>query len=90
MTIKASLTYSRLSNHLSANDILNKQQYGFRKKYSTEHALLQLVNYISSSLDTRKFVLGVFLDLSKAFDTVSHDILTAKLNRYELKNTALS
>ena len=61
----------------------------FAKKHSTEHALLQLINYIASALDNNKFALGVFLDLSKAFDTVSHDILIAKLKRYGVEGTAL-
>ncbi len=56
---------------------------------TTEHALIQLVNYISSALDNKKFALGVFLDLSKAFDTVSHNILIAKLSRYGVEDVAL-
>ncbi len=83
------LVFSRLLNHLDANNILYKHQYGFRKRHSTEHALIQLVNYISSALDNKKFALGVFLDLSKAFDTVSHNILIAKLSRYGVEDVAL-
>lgn len=83
------LVYERLNKHLIVNNIIYKHQYGFRKKYSTEHALIQLVNYISKALDNKKFALGVFLDLSKAFDTVSHDILISKLNRYGVEGTAL-
>ncbi len=83
------LVFSRLFNHLDANNILYKHQYGFRKRHSTEHALIQLVNYISSALDNKKFALGVFLDLSKAFDTVSHNILIAKLSRYGVEDVAL-
>ncbi len=47
------------------------------------------MNYISSALDNKKFALGVFLDLSKAFDTVSHNILIAKLSRYGVEDVAL-
>ena len=83
------LIYSRISTHLLENNILYCHQYGFRKKYSTELALLQLVNNISSALEDEKFVIGVFLDLTKAFDTVNHKILVSKLNRYGLQDVAL-
>jgi len=61
----------------------------FRKRHSTEQALIQLVNHISSALDNQKYALGVFLDLSTAFDTVSHNILIAKLSRYGVEDVAL-
>ena len=83
------LIYSRISDHLLQNNILYCHQYGFRKKYSTEQALLQLVNNISSALEDEKYVLGVFLDLTKAFDTVNHKILVSKLKRYGLQDVAL-
>ncbi len=65
------LVFSRLFNHLDANNILYKHQYGFRKRHSTEHALIQLVNYISSALDNKKFALGVFLDLRHSIWSVT-------------------
>ena len=82
--------YSRILKHLQENNILHDHQYGFRKKHSTEHALLQLTNIISSAMDQKKFALGVFLDLTKAFDTVNHSILIAKLNRYGVEDIALN
>lgn len=52
-------------------------------------APLQLVNKISTALDEKQFVLGIFLDLSKAFDTINHSILISKLNKYGLQDVAL-
>ena len=84
------LVYIRVSKHLNDINILYEHQYGFSKKHSTEHALLHLTNIISSAMDKRKFAIGIFLDLSKAFDTVNHSILIDKLNRYGVKDIALS
>ena len=66
---------SRLENYLETNNILHKNQFGFRRKVSTCTALLQLVDKISTSIDKRKTTIGVFIDLAKAFDTVDHQIL---------------
>lgn len=76
------LVYTRVITHLNDNDILYKHQYGFRKKHSTYMALLHLIDKISTALDKNMFAIGIFLDLSKAFDTVDHDILLSRLYRY--------
>ena len=50
-------------------------QFGFHKNYSTSHAMIHLINRISLEIDQRKTTVGDFLDLSKAFDTLDHQIL---------------
>ena len=59
--------------------MLYKYQFGFRKSHSTSHAIITLVNKVSRALDTRKFVLGLYLDIKKAFDAVPHSILLERL-----------
>ena len=67
------------------SNIIYKYQFGFRKRYSTNHALLSIVEQIRSNLDKNKFACGVFVDLQKAFDTVDHKILISKLLHYGIK-----
>ena len=67
-------------------NILYDQLYGFRSKHSTQHAILDIVNTILQNMDNAKFSCGVFIDLKKAFDTVNHDILLAKLENYGISS----
>ena len=78
-----------VNNFLYKNDIIYKYQFGFRKKHSTQHAIITLVDRITSSLDSGNLVIGVFLDLKKAFDTVDHQILTKKLFSYGIRGNTL-
>ena len=71
--------YKRLINFLNKFNILSNNQYGFRKNGSTTYALIQLYDKRSDAIDQGKVTLGLFIDLSKAFHTVNHDILVAKL-----------
>ena len=76
------LMYNRLIFFLDKYNILYQNQFGFRQGHSTHHALIALVDKITKSLDNRDIVIGVFLDLKKAFDTVNHKILLKKLYHY--------
>ena len=83
------IVYNRLINFLNKYDILSRNQYGLRKKYSTAHALIQLYDNISIALDNEKVTLGLFIGLSKAFDTVNHEVLLDKVEHYGVHGIAL-
>ena len=70
--------YNRLIHFINANTILYGYQFGFRKQHSTYMALIILADKIATALDKGNLALGVFLDFSKAFDTVDHKILLHK------------
>ena len=81
------LMYNRLIEYINENKLLYKYQFGFQKGKSTYMAVLTLVDTIS--LDNGDYVIGVFLDFSKAFDTVDHNILLKKLEKYGIQRAAL-
>ena len=81
--------YNRLSNYLNELNILCKNQYGFRKGYSTSFGLIDLYDKISVALDNKEFAVGIFMDLSKAFNTVNYEILFKKLNHHGIRGKAL-
>ena len=84
------IIYNRLYKFLTSKGVLQDEQFGFRKGHSTSHALHKSVHSISNSLANGKHVLGVFIDLSKAFDTLDHGILLHKLYTYGIRGTAHS
>ena len=73
-----------MHKHLSSfieKKILYNAQYGFRENYSTQHAILDIVNRIQSNTEAGLYSCGVFIDLKKAFDKVDHTILLRKLSK---------
>ena len=84
------IIYTRLIKFFMANGILHEDQFGFRKGHSTTHALHKSVDIITNSRERGKHVLGIFIDLSKAFDTLDHRTLISKLENYGVRGTALT
>ena len=74
--------YNRLCQYLTENKVLYLKQFCFQTGHSTEHTIVQLVNQFLESFEYNEYALGVFIDLSKAFDTVDHLIILKKLELY--------
>ena len=79
----------RLTDFLDKFNILNDNQFGFRKHHSTIHAMINLLDTSLEGLEKRMAVGGIFLDISKAFDSVDHSILINKLEHYGIRGIAL-
>ncbi len=76
------IVYNRAYDFLCKNNVLYNKQYGFRTNHSTYMAVLDFVNIVSKAIDNDMYTLGIFMDLSKAFDTIDHGILLQKLYHY--------
>ena len=79
------LIHKRVLSFLDKHDVLYSKQFGFRKQHSTIHALNTAITQVLHSLEKNHTVFGIFLDFSKAFDTVKHDILLDKLEHYGIR-----
>lgn len=79
----------KITKHLQSNKLLAASQYGFRNNHSTDHAIVELIDRVTDKMDSKLWTSGIFLDLSKAFDTLDHKILIDKLDYYGIKNNSL-
>ena len=79
--------YCRLYSFLTSQNTLYENQFGFRKSHSTSHAINYSVSHIKRELEKKNYVLGIFIDLSKAFDTIDHKQMIYKLNHYGIRGT---
>ena len=74
--------HNHLYKYLTNKKILHPQQFGFRKGHSTEHSIAHLVDQIYESFENDEYTVGIFIDLSKEFDTVDHTMLLKELEIY--------
>ena len=79
----------QLYDYFCKNNLLCEQQYGFRSKHSIELATIELVHFLVKNMDEKKIPGAIYLDLSKAFDTLNFNILINKLKFYRITGTPL-
>ena len=83
------VVYNRVYTFLNANDQLYESQYGFRNRHSCDNAVGEVISQIVKNLESDKTSVALFLDLSKAFNTLDHDLLLHKMERYGLRGVVL-
>jgi len=79
----------RLTNYIEKLNLLSPVQYRLRERHSPELALIRIQDLITNAIDNKKFSVGIFLDLAKAFDTVDFSILLRKLTNYGARGILL-
>ena len=82
--------HSQLIDHFSVNKILSSQQYGFIPNRSMETAALELMDRNITAMNDQLTPINIYLDISKAFDSIDHKILASKLKYYGIQGMALN
>ena len=84
--------YNQLYEYLQEHRVITNSQYGFRKKHSTEYTAIELVDRVIKKLDRNKVPFNIYIDLSKTFDMIDHNMLLFKLhvNHFGIRNRALN
>ncbi len=83
------VVYKRIILFLNKHNILYKYQFGFRHNHSTSMALIKIIDNIFEDLEKGKYIAGIYIDFSKAFDTVDHQFILDKLENYGFKGQIL-
>ena len=83
------IMYRRLTRFLIHQNFFYDLQFGFRMNYSTSDAITFMIDKISKAFDKKEMTLAIFLDLSKAFDSINHSILLQKLSHFGIRGSAL-
>ena len=84
------IIYNQLYQFFTDQKLFYQSQYGFRQNHSTELAAIELVQKLTSEMDNNEIPINIYLDLSKAFDTLDHSILLEKLKIYGVKDQAFN
>jgi len=82
------LMYNRLTTFIESNEVLTKAQHGFRTKKSTETALQIFTKSVQEAIERKLNPIGIFIDLTKAYDVLNHRVLLSKLNSYGIRGVA--
>ena len=77
--------YSRVLNYLNKSDFCSPQRFGFQANHSSSSALIFFNDYVTKKRDNDEILIFIFIDFSKAFDTLDHKILLKKLNNLVLE-----
>ena len=83
------IIYRRVYDFLHYSGSIYQSQYRFRSNHSTDNAVTELIGKVLKNLENKKHTLTIFLDLSKAFDTLEHDMIYKKLSKYGIRGTCL-
>ena len=83
------LLHKRIYEFFEKNNVIHDYQFGFRKEHSTIHAIQTAISSIITSLNSSYQTMDIFIDFSKAFDTIKHSVLLDKLRHYGIRGTEL-
>ena len=82
------LIYKRVNNILNKHNVIINTQYGFQNKVSTNHGFIDIITNSYDNINSNQFTGLVFLEFTKAFDSINHDILLLKLQHFDTRGSA--